>query len=167
MRTNTIVALAFCLFAVFMVVDRSPVVSFGQSPDEALPSGVLGRVDGVDITVEQYQQFLYRKSNLTRLMEFVDEVLIDKKAKDLGIELSNEELTEIVDRQVQGRIEQIHQGNRDQFEASLKRRSQTYESYRRWQMDLMRVRILQERCTRKLRDIGNELIQEKFVAEPG
>ena len=128
MRPMTIVVFSSCLLAAFLVADRNPVVGSSAFSDETLPSGVLGRVDGVDITVEQYQQFLYRMSNLTRLMELVDEVLIEKKAKELGIELSNDELMEIVDRQLQGKIEQIHQGNRERFIESLKRRSQTWTS---------------------------------------
>lgn len=164
MRTSSLIISAAALAAIMFVAGgwATEEKAVGASQDGRFPPGVLGRVDGVDVTVEQYQQFLYRKHNLTRLMEFIDELLIEKKAKDLGIELGTDELVEMVDLQIQGHIEQLFQGDRDRFIESLKRRTQTFESYRRWQMDLTRIKVLRDRCTRKLRKVIDSDIEEKF-----
>ena len=67
-----------------------------------LPPGVLARVDGQEISVDQYRDFLYREVHLDRFLKLVDRILIQKKATELGVEVTDEEVRDAADRDSDG-----------------------------------------------------------------
>ena len=47
--------------------------------EAALPEGVIARVDGQDVTLDAYKDYLLRLVGKDRLQHFIDELLVEKK----------------------------------------------------------------------------------------
>ena len=139
---------------------RKPPVDKATVP---LPPGVLARVDGEEITVDQYRDFLYREFHLDRFLNLVDRILIEKKAGELGVVVTDEEIRDAADRDIQSGIERVHKGDRASYEASLARRLRTIDSHRAVLMWRHRTKALVDRCVMKLRKITEQDVRAKFL----
>ncbi|MFQ5655380.1 MAG: peptidylprolyl isomerase [Planctomycetota bacterium] len=131
-------------------------------PTVPLPAGVMARIDGRDVTLEAYKRYLFENLDLSRFIGFVDELLIEARAAELGIALGEEELDEAVERHMQRIIEKTYRGDQGRFEAVLASRLKTISGYREWQKRLLAPKLLRERCVMALRVVTPEQVRGKF-----
>ncbi|HVR75997.1 MAG TPA: peptidylprolyl isomerase [Planctomycetota bacterium] len=95
-----------------------------------LPPGVLARVDGRDITLDEYASYLLASLGKSKLSEFIDRLLVEEEAKRLGISVTSEQVESLVEERLDRTLKGLYQGNRDKFLESLARRRTTLEDHR-------------------------------------
>ena len=65
----------------------APPATAPPAPSEPLPPGVIARVNGKDLTLQDYLGYLYASFGKSRLEELIDRLLVEEEAKNLGIAL--------------------------------------------------------------------------------
>ncbi len=136
----------------------------GEAP---LPEGVIARVDGQDVTLEAYKNYLLRLVGKDRLQHYIDELLVEKKAKELGITVTDEEVARKVDEEMQRQVEGFFKGDVGKFKEQLAQRGLTVEDYKAQRAPAMRNELLLERCVVQSRKIDDQKIQERFELDYG
>ncbi len=126
------------------------------------PAGVLATVDGRKITVEEYKTYLFKSLGTSRLQDYLDVLLLEKKAKELGITVSEEEVRKKVEDEIQRQVESFFKGDVARWRRTLKDRGWTEEDYRSYQEWQTRVDLLRSKCVLKTRKITEEKIRTRF-----
>ena len=85
------------------------------SPRVELPAGVVARVNGREVTLEEYSQFLLELVGKKKLWELVDRILVEQEARRLGVALEPEEVSLAVDEEFEQKVRVLHQGDRVKF----------------------------------------------------
>ena len=142
--------------------DSGPVLPI-SSPTNPLPEGVLLRIDGKDISASDYRDHAFRRTGMSGFLDFVDGLLVAKKAAELGVTVTREELDAAVERLVQSRIELLA-GDPARFDESLRRQFYTAESWRAWQRRRLHPELLAGRCVLEARTITDADVRRKFEA---
>ncbi len=136
----------------------------GEAP---LPQGVIARVDGQDLTVEAYKDYLFRLVGKDRLQHFIDEMLVEKKAKELGVAVTAEETAQKVDEELQRQVEGFFKGDVGKFKEQLTQRGMSVDDYKAQRAPAMRNELLLERCVVQSRKVDDQKIQERFELDYG
>lgn len=123
---------------------------------------VLVTLNGKKISVERYETFLLHHTGFSLISDFIDELLVEQRAKQLGLKVTDAELNKAVDDRIEHDVQGIFQGDRKVFLASLERRWLTLERYREWQKQLMRPRMLLDRCIMADRQVTDDMVRSKF-----
>jgi parvulin-like peptidyl-prolyl isomerase len=84
-------------------------------------------VNGRDVTVEEYASYLLASIGKTRLDEYVNRLLLDEKARGLGIRIEQDEVEGAVQETLDRTIKSQYQGDRDAYVQALARRNRTPE----------------------------------------
>jgi parvulin-like peptidyl-prolyl isomerase len=104
-----------------------PSAAAPQAPAASLPPGVVARVNGKDITFQDYLGYLYASFGKSKLEELVDRLLLEEEAKSLGVALEPQKVEALVDERLDRTLKSLYQGNRDKLLESLARRGMTEE----------------------------------------
>ncbi|MEE8142021.1 MAG: peptidylprolyl isomerase [Planctomycetota bacterium] len=131
-------------------------------PTVELPDGVIARVNGSDVKRDSYLEYLFRELSFSRFQGFLDDLLVERKARELGVTIDAERLAAIVDQRTQRLIETSMGGNQQALRETLARGFQTPESYRNWQMQRERPRLLLEECILATRQVTTRDVRNRF-----
>jgi len=134
-----------------------------------LPPGVLARIDGKDITVDAYAEYLLASLGTSRLGEYIDRLLIEQEAARRGIEVAPEEVEALVADRTRRDIEALYQGNRDRYIEALEAQGTTLEDREaRLRQELYYDRLL-DRLVIDAREVGEDDVRAEFerVHGPG
>lgn len=96
-----------------------------QAP--ALPPGVVARVNGRDIKLEDYTGYLLASLGKSKLDELIDRLLLEEEAKALGVAIEPEKVESMVEEQIDRTIKSLYQGSRESYVAGLAKRRSTLE----------------------------------------
>lgn len=141
------------------------VVGAGETP--ALPEGVLAIVDGKQVRLEDYKEYLWQTMGTVRLQDFIDAMLIEKKAAELGVTVSEAEIRQKVDEEVQRQVESFFKGDVARWRSTLAERGWTEEDYKAQRAALVRIDLLTTACVEKTREVTEEKIRERFERDYG
>ncbi len=133
-----------------------------QGGTPGLPPGVVALVDGKPVTMKEYKDFLYLCLAQSRLGDLVEFKLLRKKARELGVALTPEEVRKEVSREVQRLLETQFHGNRELMVRNLRGRGFTFQEMRNWMAFDLEKRKLEERVVLATRKITEEQIRRKF-----
>jgi parvulin-like peptidyl-prolyl isomerase len=86
-----------------------------QPAKPTLPSGVIARVNGKDISLEEYVGYLFASLGKSRLDEFIDRLLLEEEGKRLGISIVQDDVEKAVEERIDRTIKGLYQGNKDAF----------------------------------------------------
>jgi hypothetical protein len=127
-----------------------------------LPRGVLARVNGKYVTVEDYTRYLFVHFGRSKLDELLQRILIEEEAGRLGIEITPDD----VEKEVEGRVEStaraVFNGDRARMEADLRRRGLTLAEHRESLRQTVAYDLLADACIVKAREIGEDEIRSRF-----
>lgn len=99
----------------------------GAKTPSGLPPGVVARVNGRDITVEEYTSYLLASIGRSRLDEYVNRLLVEEKARASGISLEPSEVEAAVQETIDRTIRSQYRGEKETYLESLRRRHRTLE----------------------------------------
>lgn len=97
-----------------------------QAP-AALPRGVVARVNGRDVTLDEYVNYLLASLGRSRLDEYVNRLLVEEKAKASGVALEPAEVEAAVQETIERTIKSQYRGDRDVYAEALRRRHRSLE----------------------------------------
>ena len=150
--------------------DESASVGAPRASEPAareLPPGVLARLDGRDITVEEYAGYLVGTLGRAKLDEYIDRLLLEQEAETLGLRLAPDNVEEILQARIRRTIDSLYQGKEELFIASLRRRRSTREEYEaRWRQRTY-YDLLTDAVVRKTRKVTPEALQREFTRTYG
>jgi parvulin-like peptidyl-prolyl isomerase len=132
------------------------------SADPRFPAGVIARVNGRDITVDEYAGYLLASIGKSRLDEYVDRLLLDAEAKSLGVAVTPEEVEASVEERVDRTIKGLYKGNKEAYASNLERRRSSVEEEKARLRQERYYEILREKVILKTREVGEEDIRREF-----
>lgn len=107
----------FLLLMALVASLTSPLPAQEEKPQEPLPAGVAAMVDGVEIPMEAYRDFLFQRFGKRPLQQLIDRQVVDAAIKAYDLQIP----AEAVEMLVQERKEQAYQGRgEEQFRISLR-----------------------------------------------
>lgn len=135
---------------------------------EELPAGVVARVNGREVTLEEYSQFLLELVGKKKLWELVDRILVEQEARRLGVALEPEEVSLAVDEEFEQKVRVLHQGDRVKFETWLRKRyGISVAEYKEGQRQQKAFELLRDQCIVHTRTIGKKEINLEFEKQYG
>lgn len=134
-----------------------------QEP-QPLASGVVARLDGEDITLAAYQDFLWRQTGKRAVSQMADEILLEKAAQRFGVTLDEA----AADAAAADRLAQAAQGRpAAEFEAEMRSRGYDPEMLRAlFRAEALRVQRL-DGIARATRSATDARIAAAFEADFG
>jgi foldase protein PrsA len=137
------------------------------APPAKLPAGVVAIMDGKEITLDAYKEYLWRTMGAARLQEYLDSLLVEKSAKSLGITVSDEELSQKVDEEIQRQIESFFKGDVARWRSTLDERGWTEADYRAQRAAVLQSDLVRSKCVMKTRAVTDDAIRERFERDYG
>ncbi len=137
----------------------------GEPPK--LPEGVLAIVEGEEVTLEAYKDYLWQVERRTWLRGFVDQMLLEKKARELGVTVSEEEVRRKVEEETQRDVELFHKGDVQAWRSALAKRWWTPADERARKAVKLRSELLQAACVLATRVVTEEQIRKRFERDYG
>ncbi len=104
-----------------------PLESLRTAP---LPAGVIARVNGRDIPVEDYVGYLFASLGKSRLDEFLDRLLLEEEAKSSGVSIAQDRVEAAMEEKIERTIKGLYQGSRKAFLDSLSKRRSSLEEHK-------------------------------------
>jgi len=135
--------------------------------EEKLPEGVLAIVDGKKITLQDYKDYLWKVHGTSELQNYIDMLLVEKKAKQLGITVTEEEVRNRVEEDVQRIVEGFYRGDVARWRQALADAGRTPEEYKAQRAFLARLNLLQRKIVLKARKVTEEKIRQRFERDYG
>ncbi len=132
------------------------------SEEESLPPGVMARVDGRDLTVQDYTAYLFATLGKSKLEEYINRILLEDEGKRLKIDINPQEVEERLTAEIETRARAIYKNNMDQFVESLARQGMSLEEYKAKKRQDIAYRILEEKCILKARKVTEGEIKVAF-----
>lgn len=133
-----------------------------------LPQGVLARVNGRDVTIQEYSDYLLDFYGKKKLWDLVDRILVEEESRRLSIAVTPEEVDQGVQEDIDQKVRVLHQGDLQKFENFLRRRhSVTLDEYRENQRQAKAYELLRDRCIVSARVITDKEIQAEFEKRYG
>jgi parvulin-like peptidyl-prolyl isomerase len=129
----------------------------------SLPAGVLARVNGRDITVQDYTTYLFASLGRSKLREFIDRLLLEEEGRRLDLMPSPEEVEERVNTQIESTVRTLYKNSLDKFIENLGRMGLSLEDHKAKLRQDMAYRILEEKSILKTRQVSDEDIKSQFV----
>ncbi|MCP4094139.1 MAG: hypothetical protein GY747_11885 [Planctomycetes bacterium] len=149
---------ALCLFL------SSPLAAQEAKPEEPLAADVVAEVGDVQIKLDAYKDFLWKRHGKRQLNQMIDHELVKQAALDYGVMLDQAALQQAFDT----RMEQNRKGRSlEDFRKSLREAGQTYEHF----LENLRADLAHEQLLDKLvlatRVATDQRIQRAFDAKYG
>lgn len=153
-----------------VVIGLALLTGSAQSPEGGkpapLPEGLAARVNSVEISVEDYLQYLFEIHGKRPLQDLVYGVLLDQEAGKLEISVSEEELDE-VQAQFFSSLLTRHRGSEESLRAELGTQGHDLEGYLALYRANQRREILARRICERTRVLDEEQIQLRFERDYG
>lgn len=119
--------------------------------DSALPPGVVARIDGRPVFLQDYERYLVFTVGSGLLRDYVDHVLIEEEAQRLGVSVPYEAVERETERELQRDVRRF--GGREAYAAALRERGSSYEEkVKRVRREALR-RLTLDRCLEKSRQV--------------
>jgi hypothetical protein len=134
----------------------------GAGAPPSLPEGVLAVVDGQEVRREAYLEYLWRVQRTENLRDYVDLLLLEKKARELGVTVSEEEVRAEVEEEIQRRVEGYHRGDVGRWRAFLAKSWLRPEDRRAQLAVSKRAELLLTKCVRATRTVTDEAVGARF-----
>lgn len=149
---------------------QQPVVSGSETDagseagtgSEALPAGVLARLNGRDITVDEYARYLLDTLGTSELPKYIDRLLLEGEAKRLGIEVAAERVEALVDEQLEREVRGLYRGDRARLEAELAKARLTIADYQARLRQELRYDLLVQSVVAAGRELGDDAVRAEF-----
>ncbi len=145
---------------------RAPDGVAAQEPQEPapLPTGVVARLDGTDISLTAYQEFLWRQTGKRALSQMVDDLLLEKACIRFGVQADEAAAAQAADE----RILQASQGRApEEFEIEMRARGFDAAMLRDlFRAEAIRVQRL-DALVRATRTATDTRLQAAFEAKHG
>ncbi len=132
------------------------------SGSSSLPPGVIARLNGRDITAQDYTAYLFASLGKSKVREFIDRLLLEEEGKRLEVNVSPEEVEERVDNQVNSSLKALYQGNMEKFLESLSKRGLTLDEHKQKLRQDTAYKLLEEKCILKTRSVTDDDVKTRF-----
>ena len=120
--------------------------------ESALPPGVVARIDGRPVFLQDYERYLVFTVGSGLLQDYLDQVLVDEEAQRLGVSVPYEAVERETERDLQRDVRRF--GGREAYAAALRERGSSYEEkLKRARREALR-RLTLDRCLQKSRQVG-------------
>jgi foldase protein PrsA len=129
---------------------------------EGLPAGVLARLNGRDITIQDYTAYLFASLGKSKLKEFIDRLLLEEEGTRLGVAVTPEEVEERVNAQIENTVRALYQNNMDRFVENLGRRGLTLDEHKQKLRQDTAYQLLEDKTILKNRKVTEEDIKARF-----
>ena len=137
------------------------VVPTGDS-SASLPPGVLARLNGRDITVDEYARYLLDTLGKSELPKYVDRLLLDAEATRLGIQVTAERVDELVEEQLEREVRGLYRGDRARLEAALEKSRLTLADYKARLRQELRYDLLVQSAVSAGRKLTDTAVRAEF-----
>ncbi len=144
-----------------------PVAPPVVSPPPGLPPGVLARVNGKDITLDDYVGYLFASLGKSRLDEFVDRLLVEEEAKTLGVVIAPQQVETALEERLDRTVKGLYQGNKDSFAESLAKRRTSLEEHRAKLRQDLYYEMLWSEVVLKSRQVTDADVERQFERSYG
>lgn len=134
-----------------------------RTPTSTLPVGVLGRVDGQEITVEDYSRFLYVYFAQSKLHDLISRILTEREAARLGVSISAEDVENEVKERLESTRVGIYRGEQERMEEDLRRRGMTLEDYKARLQQAAAYELLRDACLLATRTVTDAEVRRRFA----
>jgi parvulin-like peptidyl-prolyl isomerase len=128
---------------------------------------VIARVNGRDVTIQDYTAYLFASMGKAKLREFVDRVLMEEEGRVLEVTITPEDVEERVNGQIDSTVRALYQNKMESFEENLRQRGLTLEDHKAKLRQDTAYRLLEERSIMKIRKITDEDIKAEFEKRYG
>jgi len=135
-----------------------------QEAAQSLPDGVLARVGGVDLTLEAYKDFLWRRFGTRGLREFIGERLVAHAALEHGVIVAPEAIQAKVDERVAA---QMGERTLKEFREEMTQQGANLDEYRQQLHAEMEQTLLLDSLVMATRKATDEKLQRAFEVEYG
>lgn len=154
-----------CVLAWLALVAGSAQSPINGNPGP-LPEGLAARVDSIEITIEDYLQYLLRIHGKRPLQDLVYGVLLEREAERLEISVSEEELDE-VQAQFHSSLLTRHRGSEETLRAEISSQGYDLEGYLELYRESQRREILARRICEATRVLDEEQVRLRFERDYG
>jgi parvulin-like peptidyl-prolyl isomerase len=138
----------------------------GEAPDQGkeggLPPGVVARVNGKEITAQDYTAYLFATLGKLKLREFIDRLLMEEEGNRLKVTVTPEEVEDRVNAQVETTLRGLYQNNLERFTERLAQKGLTLDEHKGQLRQETAYRLLEEKIILSNRKITDEDIQARF-----
>lgn len=143
--------------------ESAPAPADTRLPAESrLPPGVLARVDGREIRVEEYGSYLLARFGQALLDEYINRLLLDEEARRLEIAIAPETVEAAVEERVRRELKSAFQGSQEAYADWLALRRTTPEVERaRMRQDLYYA-MLESEVYHRTRPVTDGQVREEF-----
>ncbi len=143
-----------------------PGTATGRQPSE-LPPGIVARVNGRDVSVEEYAGYLFATLGKSKLDDYIDRLLVEEEAQRLDLTVAPEAVEAALEQRIERTVKSFYEGERQQFLDKLISRRTTLDEYKdRWRQR-MYFDMLQEELVIRTREVTPEALQKEFTRSYG
>jgi len=133
-----------------------------QEKELVLPPGVLARVNGRDITVEEYVGYLLASLGKSKLDDYIYRLLLSEEAKAAGVSVEPQQVEAAVEEEIQRTVTSLYQGSKDRYlQALLRRRTSLEDEKVRLRQELY-YSMLEEKLILGARQVTPADVKEQF-----
>jgi parvulin-like peptidyl-prolyl isomerase len=136
-------------------------------PSGELAPGVLARLNGRDIRVDEYAGYLLASLGKSRLDEYIDRLLLEEEAKRLEVAVSPEEVEASVEERIDRTVKGLYKGAKENYLANLARRRTTLEEEKARLRQERYYELLREKVILKTREVGDDAMRRQFETAYG
>ncbi len=139
----------------------------GSDPELQGPNQPVLEVDGEPVPRATFARWLVATQGESMMQRFVEDWAIERKAREVGVAVTPEEVDERVLSVVQSKIDEGHKGTREAWVAFLALRGRTEESALRAQRERTRTDLLAEKLLLRERKVTPDDVRLRFRSEFG
>lgn len=127
-----------------------------------LPPGVIARLNGREITFDEYGSYLLASIGKSKLDEYMDRLLTEEEAKSIGVAVQPAEVESRLEEQLDRTIKSLYQGKKESFSENLAKRRSSLEEYKAKQRQDLYFEMLAERVILKTRKVTDPDLEKQF-----
>lgn len=168
---RTLVQVLVLLLAVGLAGCGSPANGEGKRPSAKKPSAsdseVVVVIDGREITRDAYEDVLYDAFAENHLEAFIEDELVNAKAKSMGVTADKEAVEKEVQKNVDTLLKTRFGGNEDALRRALIERNMSLEGWKKDLRNKARRQNLIDRMIKKTRTGDSPSVRKKFEQKYG
>ena len=138
-----------------------------EAREEPLPAGVAARIDDLEVSLDEYKDYLLRVYGRRPLADLISLRLLQREAERLGIVITEEELDQAYEELLALWLERRFGGNVEALERELDQMGHDRDSYRLVFRESKRRELLAQRICLATRVITDEAVVERFRRDYG
>ncbi len=149
------------------LVPKETAGSAVEPRPNALPPGVVARINGRDVSIEEYASYLFATLGKSKLDDYIDRLLIDEEAQRQGLTIAPEQVESALEQRIERTVKSFYKGERQQFLDNLTRRRTTLPEYKaRWRQRMYFDMLVEEMVIRT-REVTPQALQKEFTRSYG